>query len=384
MLNRKLTLLAGVVLLAGLTGCSTVQKGTAAGGALGALAGGIVGHNIGSVGTGIAVGTGAGAATGGLAGEAFAETTDADVQREIENLRADLESAERELAELRQNSVGAEVAQQLQDAQNQLATLRAELDRANADLASARSGLETAKAEAARAQAQLTQRHAEMSQRDSELQAARTALGEMEGQMGSLKKDLETTKAERDELAQRLSALETDLASAKKQLNIVQTTLAEKEMANDNLKNQLSELNVQLEETSRGLQLTIVDQLLFNPGSADLTASGQELIGKVAEIIQTNFPGRELAIEGHTDNQPIKHSGWKSNWELGSARATSVLHALISNYGFDPMRLSAATYGEFRPATTNATPEGRAANRRSVIVILPEKMPIQRNQYAGI
>lgn len=384
MLNRKQTWLAALVLLAGLTGCSTVQKGAAAGGALGALAGGIIGHNTGSLSSGIAIGTGAGAATGGLAGEAFASTTDEDVEREIENLRAELESAERALAELRQNSVSPEVASQLAAAQAELDSLRGELDKANADLASARSGMESARADAARAQAQLTQRHAEMSQRDSELQAARTALGEMEGQMGGLKKDLETAKAERDELAQRLQVLDADLASARKQLNIVQTSLAEKEMANDKLRNELSNLNVQLEETSRGLQLTIVDQLLFNPGSADLSTGGQELIGKVAAIIQENFPGRELAIEGHTDNQPIKHSGWKSNWELGSARATSVLHALVDAHGFDPMKLSAATYGEFRPAATNATPEGRASNRRSVIIILPEKMPIQRNQFAGL
>ncbi|MBI5153956.1 OmpA family protein, partial [Candidatus Poribacteria bacterium] len=112
--------------------------------------------------------------------------------------------------------------------------------------------------------------------------------------------------------------------------------------------------------------------------------SGEELMGNVATILQTNFPGRELVIEGHTDNQPIKYSGWGSNWELGSARALTVLHTLAEKHGFDPGKLSATTYGEFRPDVPNATPEGRASNRRSVIVILPEKLPLQRNTLAGL
>jgi chemotaxis protein MotB len=138
-----------------------------------------------------------------------------------------------------------------------------------------------------------------------------------------------------------------------------------------------------MEETSRGITLTIAEQLLYQPGKAELTASGKTLVGRVANILRTNFPNREFVVEGHTDNQPIRKSGWRSNWELGSARALSVVHELINAHGFNPSKLSATTYGEFDPVSDNTTREGRAANRRSVILVLPENVQFQRQQLAG-
>ena len=76
-------------------------------------------------------------------------------------------------------------------------------------------------------------------------------------------------------------------------------------------------------------------------------------------------------IEGHTDNQPIKRSGWKSNWELSTARALSVLHYLSEKSVAEP-RLAATGYGEYKPVATNDAREGRQKNRRVEIVILPK------------
>jgi len=78
-----------------------------------------------------------------------------------------------------------------------------------------------------------------------------------------------------------------------------------------------------------------------------------------------------IGIEGHTDNVPIKHSGWKSNWELATARALSVLHYLENEQGISGERLSAIGYGEYRPVASNETKDGRKQNRRVEIVILP-------------
>ena len=75
-------------------------------------------------------------------------------------------------------------------------------------------------------------------------------------------------------------------------------------------------------------------------------------------------------IEGHTDNQPIKYSGWKSNWELSAHRALSVLHHL-KDTGIAPERLSAIGYGEYRPVASNQSTQGQQLNRRVEIVILP-------------
>ena len=84
------------------------------------------------------------------------------------------------------------------------------------------------------------------------------------------------------------------------------------------------------------------------------------------------MPDLNIGIEGHTDNEPIEYSGWKSNWELSTARALSVLHYLADQEGIAPQRLSAVGYGEYKPVASNDTKEGRRLNRRVEIVILPK------------
>jgi chemotaxis protein MotB len=90
--------------------------------------------------------------------------------------------------------------------------------------------------------------------------------------------------------------------------------------------------------------------------------------------VVSNYPDREVLIEGHTDDVPIAEKWqyrFKSNWELSSARAHAVLHYVIKTYGLDPGRVAAVGYGEYRPLVTNDTPEGRATNRRVVITVGP-------------
>jgi chemotaxis protein MotB len=82
-----------------------------------------------------------------------------------------------------------------------------------------------------------------------------------------------------------------------------------------------------------------------------------------------------LRIEGHSDNQPIHNARSDSNWELSTARAADLVKLLITQYHFDPYRLSASGYAEFRPVSPNNTPEGRARNRRVDVVILNPPQP---------
>ena len=81
-------------------------------------------------------------------------------------------------------------------------------------------------------------------------------------------------------------------------------------------------------------------------------------------------PGRQIRLEGHTDNRPIHTAKFPSNWELSSARATVVMRALADRFGLAEARVSVSGYGEHRPAASNETPEGRAQNRRVDVVIL--------------
>lgn len=153
------------------------------------------------------------------------------------------------------------------------------------------------------------------------------------------------------------------------QLNELNNT---RRLLEERLSQEIQDKQVRLQMMEKGLVITVVGDLLFDSGKAKIKAEALPLLDKVARVLKENVPGLNVGIEGHTDNQPIKFSGWKSNWELSTARALSVLHYLVSEEGISPQRLSAVGYGEYQPVATNDTPEGRQLNRRVEIVILPE------------
>ena len=111
--------------------------------------------------------------------------------------------------------------------------------------------------------------------------------------------------------------------------------------------------------------------MLFDLGKADLKPESI----KVLDIISTLIPSisNEIMVQGHTDNIPISSGTYKSNWELSTARAITVLRYFIETKGFDPTRFSATGYGEYKPLVDNSTEENRAINRRVDILIVQQK-----------
>ena len=146
-----------------------------------------------------------------------------------------------------------------------------------------------------------------------------------------------------------------------------------KELLERRLKKEIADKQVRLEMAERGLVLTFMAEVLFDSGKAKLREEATGSLSKVASVIQEKVADRDIGIEGHTDNEPIKHSGWKSNWELSTARATSVLHFLEEG-GVNPRQMVASGYGEYRPVTSNEDSVSRQKNRRVEIVILPKEL----------
>jgi chemotaxis protein MotB len=140
------------------------------------------------------------------------------------------------------------------------------------------------------------------------------------------------------------------------------------------LKKEIASYKAKLEMTERGLVITFLSEVFFDSGKDIIQEDGKESIRRVAEVLNRDVPNSSVAIEGHTDNQSIKYSGWKTNWELSSARALAVVHYFIDECGVVPTRLSANGYGEFRPVAANDTKENMQKNRRVEIVILPSKI----------
>jgi chemotaxis protein MotB len=128
-----------------------------------------------------------------------------------------------------------------------------------------------------------------------------------------------------------------------------------------------SELDTQLNRSQ--LLITIRDQALFPSGSAAIRPDSRKLAVAIGTMMQ-QYPGYEILVTGHTDNQPISTTEFPSNWELSSKRAINFMKVLLENKAFDPKLFSATGYGEYRPVAANDNPTNRAKNRRVEVSIL--------------
>ena len=129
---------------------------------------------------------------------------------------------------------------------------------------------------------------------------------------------------------------------------------------------------VGLDVGDRGLVITLADNILFDSGKAKIKEDANPVLDKIISVIKNKASDKNVGVEGHTDNVPIKYSSWKSNRELSTARANNVYHYLVKVGGLDPAKITTMGYGEFRPVAANDTDTGRAKNRRVEIVILPQ------------
>ncbi|HAT66938.1 MAG TPA: cell envelope biogenesis protein OmpA, partial [Flavobacteriaceae bacterium] len=129
------------------------------------------------------------------------------------------------------------------------------------------------------------------------------------------------------------------------------------------------DISVDIDETV--VMITISDKLLFNSGSYRINPKANNLLQRLADVINSE-PAMEVLIEGHTDAQTVKPGAYiKDNWELSVERSTAVIRKLQDDFGVDPAKLIAAGRSSYHPLTENETKEGRSKNRRTRIVILP-------------
>lgn len=161
-------------------------------------------------------------------------------------------------------------------------------------------------------------------------------------------------------------------------IRTLQSSIAQKDSLNlalvMNLKGALADVNdkdIEVKVEKGVVFISISDKLLFKTGSYDITPAAQNVLGKVATVLN-NQPNIEFLVEGHTDSLPINRGDIKDNWDLSALRATSVVRLLQTKYNIDPKRMTAGGRSEYIPVALNSTVEGRAANRRTRIVILPQ------------
>lgn len=137
------------------------------------------------------------------------------------------------------------------------------------------------------------------------------------------------------------------------------------------LAKEISANTIALQLTRDGLVISLREAGFYDSGSAVPRRASMPAIRIIAgQLYQTPYA---LRIEGHTDNVPIHTAKFDSNWELSTARATTMARLLIENFGIAPERLSAAGYAQYHPIASNANAAGRAKNRRVDIIVLPHR-----------
>ena len=185
----------------------------------------------------------------------------------------------------------------------------------------------------------------------------------MKRELQRLRIEVERIKSEKDQELREMEKARDDLQ-----------VRFQKEIQNKDLKLSLEE---------KGLVLRFVAEVFFDSGKAELKKEAYPILDKVVVFLAKDVPDRNISIEGYTDNEPIKYSGWASNWELSAARAMSVLHYLVDDKEIDSHRIQATGFGEYQPIVSNDTPEGRQKNRRVEIVILPKKLAKIKEGFLG-
>ncbi|MEO3405151.1 flagellar motor protein MotB [Mucilaginibacter sp. CAU 1740] len=117
--------------------------------------------------------------------------------------------------------------------------------------------------------------------------------------------------------------------------------------------------------------ISLSDNMLYKSGSYEVSDKAGATLSKIAKII-TDYSNYDVLIEGNTDNVPIAQKNIRNNWDLSALRASSVVQALQTTYQVDPKRLTAGGRGEYNPIADNSTPQGKAQNRRTQIIITPK------------
>ncbi len=206
------------------------------------------------------------------------------------------------------------------------------------------------------------------------LEAAQRQSADQGRELAALRARASDLEAIRDQLQRTSSELKQQVEAKEKELAALRST--QDELVED-LKKEIADKQVQVERVRDQLRVELVDEILFDSGEAVIKPAGLEVLRRVGAILK-RVQGRQIEVQGHTDNVPIVGQLAKrfpTNWELSAARATNVARFLQDEAKIDPALLSAAGFSEYRPRAPNDSEEGRRRNRRIEILLGPLMVP---------
>jgi chemotaxis protein MotB len=267
----------------------------------------------------------------------------------------------------------AALTSELANLSEEASRLKQEREQLAVKLEQARHRLTTEEAEKAR----LAEYQEKSTQRVSALTSELAALGE---EAARVKQEREQLAANLADARRRLEAEEAEKAGleqerAAKEAEIQRLTKTHDDLAKS-LQDEIAKGDIQLKQVRDRLTINMVDRVLFDSGQAQVKPAGLKVLKQVSDVLR-KVADKQIRIEGHTDNVPIGvklREKFATNWELSTARATSVVRYLIEEGGIDRAMISAGGYADTRPVDSNDTEGGKAANRRIEIVLYPKDL----------
>ncbi len=292
-----------------------------------------------------------------------------------EDLQAKLDGLEKDKGQL--NSELGDVRGQIQALEQKMASGSAS---AQDEIAKLQQRAKELEAEADRVGKEREQLRQEQTQLAAELEQERQRLKAEEADKARMAQEQAQLSASLDQERQRLKDEEAEKARlekerAAKEEEIKRLTRTHEELTRS-LQDEISKGNITIQQVRDRLTINMVDRVLFDSGQAVIKPAGVKVLKQVGDVLK-NVTDKQIRIEGHTDNVPISvklQDRFKTNWELSTARATTVVRYLIDHGGVDRQSLSAVGYAETHPIASNDDDAGRSANRRIEIVLYPKDL----------
>jgi len=284
--------------------------------------------------------------------------TSAQLQQQLAGLQKNLdqEAAQRKAAEQEAASLAARSSQ----LQSRLDGLEKEKGQLNSELGNVRSRITDL-------EQKLTSGNA----------SSQEEIARLQKQASDLEADAARIAKEREQLRQEQSQLAATLERERlaKEEEIARLTRTQ-EALSKSLQDEISKGNITIQQVRDRLTINMVDRVLFDSGQAQVKPAGMKVLKQVGDVLN-QITDKQIRIEGHTDNVPISsklQDRFKTNWELSTARATTVVRYLIDQGGVDRQYLSAVGYADTHPLASNDSEEGRSSNRRIEIVLYPKDL----------
>ncbi|MGI8638257.1 MAG: OmpA family protein [Segetibacter sp.] len=208
-----------------------------------------------------------------------------------------------------------------------------------------------------------------------------TNLKDLESRRSTLQQQLEATRKEAtsrlQDASSRLNMSQEQIADQQRRLEQLQSLIDQQKKNTEALRSKINDALVGFNSneltvsTKNGkVYVSLQENLLFPSGSVVVNPKGKQALGKLADVLNSN-PNINVNIEGHTDSIPMKGK-FEDNWALSVGRSTAIVRILTDAYKVDPTRVTASGRSKYVPVDSNSTPEGRAKNRRTEIILEPK------------